>query len=288
MNSKELESFRKGKGLLRPLATLEQAMKDGALSNVGNYLRGLEPENSFAWTEEQPTRQSFWVVCGEALSSRLTIDAKLLQQYDGDREAGQRGIDALIVGPGPVVDSIEYLTRLAQSHLVETAYAIGVTHELLSTMHIRLRFVAYTGDHPGIGTHFDGNFLSAVVTNRYGLVELGYDGSVTWVSPSGVSVMAGSSAYRVTEGGERMLPTFHLVPPSKGEPKMSVAAFLNFPDKTTMWGAPFGAPGNWFHDVNAMKNDDGPSGSLGHLWERQAQALGISMKKLAAGEVPGV
>lgn len=261
-----------------------------ALQIVGDHLANLPVESSFAWTPQQPTRRSFWLACHPG-SGDIVTDPRELAEIDGDPVAGRRGLDAVNSSDQRLLWAINYLVTRSWSVLVRNAINLGVIQTFLRYMTLRARFVSYSGPHPGIGTHFDGNFLSAVTTNRYGLVELGYDGSVTWVSPRETSVMAGSSAHRLARfTTSEVKPRFHLVAasPRQDGPKISVAAFLNLPDKTTIPSGRFRNNTPWFHDVNQIKQDDGPDGSLRYLWEQQADALGITVDQLVRGEVPGL
>jgi hypothetical protein len=275
------EQFEQGRSVSFMLDSQEQHKMHGELALAGQMLDALPMENSFAWSKERPTRRSVWLAA-RAGEEEFIADQEGLQEFDGDRAAGMRGLE-LLGEPG----AREVFTRLkkrADTVLTVAALAIGIPEDFMGQCATRYRAIRYSGPQGGIGAHFDGNGLSAVLTNMPGLREIGYDGQVRPVSPNEISVMPGSSVHRLSRSSERViLPAFHDVARSAEQDKVSLAAFWNLPDKTSVPVSILGGEGaDFYHDVGAMKNDDGPTGSLRALWERVADAHGISVEDLAA------
>lgn len=274
-------AFAAGRGIEYGLSPEETQTMHADLAIVGEHLGALPTENSFAWTDVRPGRRSVWVASSQSGEGFATTEEELART-DGDALAGQRGLAFL--QQEQVVDPLNRLKGHADTALRAAALAIGIPEEYLGQCGTRYRLIRYEGEHEGIGVHFDGNGLSAVLTNKPGLFEIDYDGTTQNVDPGAVSVMAGSSVYRSSVGGGRpFLPTFHAVHLGQTEVKTSVAAFWNLPDKTLIPAELLGS--EFYHDINAMKNDDGPTGSLRHLWERVAAAHDISVQALEEGKV---
>jgi len=251
------------------------------LAVVGKYLGMLPVEGSFAWTDEQPIRRSVWVASTQNGEGFVTTEEELART-DGDMAAGQRGLEFL--QQDEVVEPLTRLKWRADTALRISAMAIGIPESFLSQCGTRYRLIRYEGERAGIGVHFDGNGLSAVLTDGPGLFEIGYDGTVRDVDPNAISVMPGSSVHRSSIGGERpFLPTFHAVHLGRSDVKTSIAAFWNLPDKTQIPATLLGS--KFDHDINAMKNDDGPNGSLRYLWEQVATAHNVSVEALQEGKI---
>lgn len=256
------------------------------LAHLGSALKESAPvEQSFSWQASQPTRKSAWfaarIKAPELLSTRDEISP-----FDGDKAAGELGLQLL--RQSGTEGHVVRLRRIVDDALMSSARAVGVPEAYLSRMTIRYRAAFYEGENSGIGVHFDGNFLSAVATDQAGLTEIGYDGRMRAVPQSCISVMPGSSLYRMTRNRRQpFLPTFHAVAGrrSADAPKTTFVGFLNLPDREAIPGNLLGDEGarDFQHDINTMKHDDGPSGSIRHLWEQVASAHRTSVEDLATG-----
>lgn len=274
-------AFTAGRGIEYGLAPEEAQNMHADLGIVGKHLGTLPIENSFAWSDEQPIRRSVWVASRQDGEGFATTQEELART-DGDMLAGKRGLAFL--QQEEVVKPLNRLKRHADTALRVAALAIGIPETYLSQCGTRYRLIRYEGERAGIGVHFDGNGLSAVLTDQPGLFEIGYDGTIQDVDQNAISVMAGSSVHRSSIGSERpFLPTFHAVHLGGSAVKTSVAAFWNLPDKTLIPADLLGA--EFYHDINVMKNDDGPNGSLRHLWQRVAAAHAVSVTALKEGKV---
>jgi len=138
-----------------------------------------------------------------------------------------------------------------------------------------VRYEAIDREVAGIGLHPDGNVLSALITDNKGLFIM--DKENTYEPPiNGTIVMPGSILYRYSQGEYK--PTFHRVEVPKKDAveaptKISIVAFLNFPDKTYVSASsPLGNSRDFYNDISKFKNDDmNPSGDLAPLY----QDLGI-------------
>jgi hypothetical protein len=250
------------------------------LGQVGQALQKFAIEQSFSWEPGRPRRYSCWLAARDGESDFIQDPAEL-EQFDGDREAGLRGLAFL--GRAALKEPLKRLKGQADAALRAAALAIGIPEDYLSQCTTRYRVIHYpAGEDSGIGVHFDGNGLSAVLTDAPGLREIGYDGQLRSVDPRSISVMSGSSVHRLTrETPTPLLPVFHDVEMAdRHSSKTSMAAFWNFPDRTAVNQL----GGTLDHNVGKMKQDDGPDGSLRELWEQVAQAHGVSMESLVSGE----
>jgi isopenicillin N synthase-like dioxygenase len=132
-----------------------------------------------------------------------------------------------------------------------------------------IRYAPLRRDSAGIGLHPDGNVVSALVTDGPGLT-LWRDAETSTRPPrDGTLVLPGSILYRWSEGYYE--PTFHRVEVDRGaEPKFSMVAFLNFPDRAEVPFRGESATGRrYINNVQAAKeNDMDREGDLSSLWQR--------------------
>lgn len=276
------EAFSLGNGLAFELKPEETLRMHTDLATVGNHIAELPVERSFAWAQKRPTRYSCWVAAPAGSEHFVTTDDEL-KDFDGDSLAGQRGLQFL--RNPEVIAPLNRLKQLADIALSTTARLVGIPEDYAEQCSTRYRIIHYKGQGAGIGTHFDGNGLSAVLTDKSGLQEIRYDGTILDVDAAAISVMPGSSLHRVSVSSEKtILPTFHKVDLRAGQSKTSIAAFWNLPDKTTVPGTIFGGE-DFYHDIGVMKNDDGPEGSLAHLWQRVAEAHQTDVERLRQGQL---
>lgn len=252
------------------------------LDIVHNHLWELPVEASFSWpgfegTGTFPTRRSLWIV--NRPDGSLVTSPHEIRETDGDHTAGERGLVAL--EDSEFRAAVTCLYNRGAVCLRATARASGMPETFIDTCSVRSRLIDYDGsEETGIGPHFDGNALSAVLTNAPGLTEIRRDGTLYEVDPASISVMAGTSLYRASSRREKpFLPALHAV---RRVAKTSMAMFLNFPDKTSIPPTLFGT--SFYHDIAEMKAQDGPHGAIKDLWRLIADAHGITVEELAAGE----
>ncbi len=129
-----------------------------------------------------------------------------------------------------------------------------------------IRYAPVEREVAGIGLHPDGNVLSALLTDRPGLVITDSDG-VCRPTTDGTVVMPGSILYRWSNGYFK--PTFHTVEIRRGDPpKFTIVAFLNFPDHAHIpRSARLRQSGSFVNEVQRHKEDDmNKAGDLASLW----------------------
>lgn len=277
-------AFKSGRGVEFPLSDPKEIHEQ--LRIIGHYLDTLATENSFSWPSfnklsAHPTRKSVWVL--NRSNGEQVVSSEEISKTDGDMSAGSRGLDAL---KNPEVrEAFTFLYQRSADCLKATATAIGLPPEVQALCSIRTRLISYDGsERSGIGAHFDGNTITAVISDGPGLTEIALDGEVYPVDYNKVSVMAGTALYRASKTQEEpFIPALHTVKAAK---KTTMAMFFNLPDKTEI-------PPEWlgtgfYHDVGAMKAQDGPGPDepLRNLWEAVAVAHKVTPEDLAAGNIP--
>ncbi|MGW7520068.1 2OG-Fe(II) oxygenase family protein [Streptomyces sp. NPDC054796] len=248
----------------------EHARLRTAMSSLKEFLSGTERESTFPGMDKlEASRQSFWVAA-RGLHRPLVEDEEFLGSLDGDRSGGRRGAEILRSRPD-VSSALERVRRTLDGALLTAARAVTVPRDVLRGVTVRYRVVRYaagTADTSGIGLHPDGNVLSALVTDGDGLTL--WQDRNTFVSPErdGTLVLPGSILYRWSEGHYE--PTFHRVElDERHEPKFSMVAFLNFPDKAPLAYWRSGGTRLYFNDVQASKESDlDRFGDIAELWKR--------------------
>lgn len=156
-----------------------------------------------------------------------TADA--IAAFDGDKADGMTGLAAL--RDRQTREAIEVLKHVVDDVLAVTARSVGIYEDLLRRYTVRYRvnkYVANEGHPGGIGLHPDGNALSALITDDDGLRVYDLDGTVRNPSYDGTIAMGGSTLYRWSSG--KYPPTFHDGEVKRGQHKVSIVAFFNFPD----------------------------------------------------------
>lgn len=266
-------AFQQGKEVIFPWKDgAERERIHAALSVLRDYLAGLKPEGSFEGIDKiNADRQSFWV-CSTGLGAPFHTDIADVLRFDGDAGGGRAGLEAL--GSSLVKDALQDIKAVLESALMRSAQAVGLPGDLTRDVTVRYRAIRYEAlerDVAGIGLHPDGNVLSALVTDKRGLVVT--DGAVTYEpSIDGAVIMPGSILYRWSGG--RYKPTFHRVEvprntDTEDRTKVTVVGFLNFPDQAYMQpGTASGPSGQFFNDISRFKEDDmNKDGDLKLLWQ---------------------
>lgn len=253
------QAFRKGREVILPWnSDKEKQRVSNALSILKLYLASFKPEASFGGTNNlNADRQSFWVA-STGLNTPLHTEAEDLLRFDGDEKGGQAGLEALRIPH--IAHAIHATKEVLDRSLALISQALDLPEE--ATIRYRIaRYEALERDVAGIGWHPDGNVLSALITDRKGLVVM--DGTTTHQPPTnGIILMPGSILTRWSEGA--FPPTFHQVEvprridaDSENPTKVSVVAFYNFPDQTYVpKSAHLGQSGTFFNDVQKFKEDD--------------------------------
>ena len=274
-----LERFHAGKEYLRPWG--EGALRArAALGKIGVYLLEHAPiEESYPGSDNRDVqRRTLWVASERVGDPRFMESEAQIEQLDGDKESGLRGLTAL--GDVAVRNALQEVKSTIDADLIWTARQVGIPEEVLARSSVRYRVARYDaepGREGGIGLHPDGNALSALMTDAPGLkvYDLGVEPGTPPREPyeEGTVLMVGSTLYRVSNG--MYVPAFHDVSiegGTDGHAKTSVVGFLNFPDgelaRPAQWGE-----GAFHHDVREMKlADSDPDGDLAPLWDRLKQA----------------
>ncbi len=214
------------------------------------------------------------------LGSGLHSLKQEIEHLDGDSAGGDAGLETL--NRPEVAEPLLIIKQAIDEALLASMAAIGLGDEAMSQqVTVRYRVTRYepiARPVAGIGLHPDGNLLSGLATNAPGLEVVDRSG-VRRPPFDATNVMPGSLLYRWSRGYYR--PTFHRVAiprtNSGQEPtvKVSVAAFLNFPDGARIPRDPqLGQGGVFVNDVDRFKRDDtDPDGDLQKLW-REFPAVG--------------
>ncbi|KAG0627256.1 hypothetical protein M758_2G186600 [Ceratodon purpureus] len=271
------DTFRVGKEHIFPWSQEESERVTSAMDELDSYLSQFDPSLSYEGTDRKIVwRKSCWFA-SLGLYSPLLETEEEIKLFDGDLKDGQTGIKAL--QGDRFRKSIEYLRGLLDDSLVFTARSVGLNDEMIARCSVRYRiikYVSHNGDPGGIGLHPDGNLLSSLITNGPGLKVFDLDGTLREPGYNGTILMGGSTLYRWSRGAYP--PTFHDVSIGREQKKVSIVAFFNFPDMTTIPRlGPVNHPGTegklerekdgWFHDIRRIKEDDkSPEGELSELW----------------------
>jgi 2OG-Fe(II) oxygenase superfamily len=266
------EAFRRGHALLFPWNDPERQRIGTAMAEIAGYLAEFPPTPSFGGINElDADRQTLWVA-STGLKKPFHLQVDELMRFDGDAEGGERGLVALRREKS-VRMALAHLKRVLDDALEIAVKGISLNEdlpaELLDKITVRYRAIRYAPIErqvAGIGLHPDGNVLSALLTDRPGLV-INDRGSVCRPTTDGTVVMPGSILYRWSNGYFK--PTFHSVEIRRGDPpKFTIVAFLNFPDRTPI---PRSAlrhhSGSFLNEVQSFKEDDmNTAGDLAPLW----------------------
>jgi hypothetical protein len=263
--------FQDGAAALFAWTEQEAATMRSSMAALKKLLVGLAPENTFPGFDNlQADRQSFWLAA-RGLGEPFLLEPAFLESLDGDLAGGQRGSRILLANPG-IRGDLEALKESLDQALALSADEVGIPRSWWPSLTVRYRVIRYAPLHrgsAGIGIHPDGNVLSALVTDEPGLTL--WRDTETSVQPprDGTLVLPGSILYRWSEG--RYEPTFHRVEVDRdAEPKFSMVAFLNFPDRSDIPQHGETATGQVIlNDVRAYKEDDmDREGDLSRLWRR--------------------
>lgn len=264
--------FQCGHALLIPWSTPEAKRINTAMAETANYLASFSPTASFGGINDlDADRQTLWVA-STGLKAPLHIQREDLVRFDGDAEGGERGLETL-KREESVTRAIEYLKHALDNALEVAVKAVGLDEDLPSELFdkitVRYRAIRYAPVErqvAGIGLHPDGNVLSALLTDRPGLVITAREG-VCQPMTEGTVAMPGSILYRWSNGFFK--PTFHSVEIHRGDPpKFTIVAFLNFPDHAHIpRSARLGQSGSFLNEVQSNKeNDMNRNGDLAPLW----------------------
>ena len=207
-----------------------------AFRAVERYLSTLPIETSFPGADGlRADRQSLWIA-STGLGKRLHYEIGEIANLDGDRAGGLRGLQLLKFQP-EVAGALSVLKGEIDAGLQVTVQGLRWHEELPSSciagVTVRYRVVRYAPSQrgvAGIGLHPDGNVISALITDRPGLIVLGGPGWIARPDPvTGPLVMPGSILTRWSDGA--LQPTVHAVEIHRGDPvKCTVVGFLNFAD----------------------------------------------------------
>jgi hypothetical protein len=266
------EALREGHALLIPWSDPARERIGAAMAEVAGYLAKFPPTSSFGGINKlDADRQTLWVA-STGLGKPFHLQADELARFDGDAEGGERGLEALQREENVRV-ALEELKAVLDDALEWAVKAAGVPEdlpaELIESLTVRYRAIRYAPidrDVAGIGLHPDGNVLSALLTDREGLVVQAPEGVFRPPIDSTV-LMPGSILYRWSNG--HFKPTFHSVEIRRGDrTKFTIVAFLNFPDHTLIpRSARLGHAGSFLNEVQRHKEDDmNRAGDLAPLW----------------------
>jgi hypothetical protein len=266
------ESFCAGHALLIPWSNLARERIETAMAEIAGYLARFPATRSFGGINQlDADRQTLWVA-STGLGSPFHVQQHDLFGFDGDAEGGERGIEVLS-REGIVRGALEDLKLVLDDALGVAMEAIGLHEdlppEIVAKLTVRYRAIRYAPldrDVAGIGLHPDGNVLSALLTDRGGLV-LHERGRLSRPATDGTILMPGSILYRWSNG--HFKPTFHSVEIRRDDStKFSIVAFLNFPDRTQIpRSARRRQAGFFFNEVQRHKEDDmNRDGDLAPLW----------------------
>lgn len=266
------EAFRGGHAVLIPWSNPTRDRVGAAMEEIAGYLARFPPTSSFGGINQlDADRQTLWVA-STGLRNPFHERQDDLVRFDGDAEGGERGIEALKQEES-VRGALEDLKLVLDDALEMAVEAIGLKEDLpaetIEKLTVRYRAIRYAPvdrDVAGIGLHPDGNVLSALLTDRGGLV-IKEPGGVCRPPTDGTVLMPGSILYRWSNGYFK--PTFHTVEIHRGDPtKFTIVAFLNFPDHTAIpRSALRHQSGSFFNDVQRQKEDDmNRAGDLAPLW----------------------
>jgi hypothetical protein len=264
------KAFRRGDEVLFPLDGDSSDALTSALAKLGDYLAGFAPSRSFGGVDAiNADRQTLWVA-KTGLGAELHSTSEEIARLDGDAAGGAAGLEALRLDT--VREPIFVTMQSIDAALLACMTAIGLgDQQTLQHVTVRYRVIRYEPlERPvaGIGLHPDGNLLSGLVTTAPGLEVV--DGSGVRRPPHDTTnVMPGSLLFRWSGGLYR--PTFHRVVVPRGvevQVKVSVAAFLNFPDGASIPRRPeFRMTDEFINDVKTFKVDDmDRGGDLRELW----------------------
>lgn len=256
----------------------EHAAIRASLETVRRHLSALPVETSFPGVDGLAAdRQSLWVAA-TGIGAELCTDSSGIAHLDGDADGGARGL-AMLRFDLPAATAFRRLKRELDGALLAVLGNLGLSDGLpagcLSAMTVRYRAIRYAPsrrEQAGIGIHPDGNLISALITDRAGLVVLGGPGRVEWPEPAdGTVVMPGTVLTRWSGGA--LTPTVHAVTIRRSDPaKCSVVAFLNFADGTEVprRASLGGGPGMFRNDVRRYKHDDmRPDGDLAGFYRER-------------------
>lgn len=266
------EALRRGHAVVVPWSDPVRMGIGVAMAEIAGYLERFPPTTSFGGINQlDADRQTLWVA-STGLRSPFHLQEDDLARFDGDAEGGNRGLEALKC-EGTVRAALEALKVVLDDALAITIQAIGLkadlTAELVDRITVRYRAIRYAPidrDVAGIGLHPDGNVLSALVTDRAGLMIEERSGKRP-PPADGTVVMPGSILYRWSNGYFK--PTFHSVEIRRGDPaKFTMVAFLNFPDHTLIpRSACRHQSGFFLNEAQRHKEDDmNREGDLAPLW----------------------
>ncbi|WP_344466500.1 2OG-Fe(II) oxygenase family protein [Kitasatospora kazusensis] len=262
--------FRDGTGALFVWTPREAAGVEASMAALKDLLTGLAPQDTFPGLDRlRADRQSFWLA-SRGLGTPFTPDPAFLESLDGDPAGGRRGAAFLHGNPQAGAD-LETLKESLDRALALSAAEVGIPRSWYPALTVRYRVIRYAPlrrRSAGIGMHPDGSVLSALVTDRPGLTLWRDAGTAVQPARDGTLVLPGSILHRWSEG--RYDPTFHRVEVGRdAEPKFSMVAFLNFPDRSGIPRRGGTTAGRVFpNDVQACKEDDMDRGG-GH-WQRFA------------------
>jgi len=227
----------------------QEALIEYAMNTVGSYLDTFDASLSYEGTDRKVVwRKSCWFA-SHGIDHPLIDTETGVAKFDGDLKDGLAGLHAL--QDAKVRDSIDYLKTVLDESLIATSQAIGLGDGMVERCSVRYRAIKYVfhaGKPGGIGLHPDGNLLSALITNGDGLKVYDLDGTERYPSHHGTIIMGGSTLYRWSEG--KYPPTFHDVEITGDQQKVSIVAFFNFPDNTTI---PRSVGAGFVHDIRACK-----------------------------------
>lgn len=266
------KTFREGHALVVPWSHSTRERIGAAMAEVAEYLATFPPTSSFGGIDKlDADRQTLWVA-STGLGKSFHVRQDDLVRFDGDAEGGKQGLEALQREEN-VRGALETLKAVLDDALELAVEAIGLKEDLpadlLGKLTVRYRAIRYAPidrEVAGIGLHPDGNVLSALLTDRGGLV-IKERGGVCRPPNDGTIVMPGSILYRWSNGYFK--PTFHSVEIRRGDSaKFTIVAFLNFPDGTLIpRSARRHLSGSFFNEVQRHKEDDmNRAGDLAPLW----------------------
>ncbi len=257
------QAFRIGSAIVFPWRITVSEMFC-AIQRVERYLSKIPVEESFRGTDElEAHRQSFWVA-STGLGREIHTELSDVAHLDGDAEGGARGIELLRANP-ELRDAFSIIKGEIDQALQAAVRGLRLHEELspecFKAVTVRYRAIRYAPTQTsvaGIGTHPDGNVISALVTDQPGLVVVGAPGWSARPSPeAGIVIMPGSILARWSDNN--LLPTVHAVEIHPGsQTKCTIVGFLNFPDardvprspRLTNRGEPFR------NEVDKFKRDD--------------------------------
>lgn len=232
-----------------------------ALIEMDFYLTCFDPVLTYDDCSKKTKNKSCWFASKGLRQPLLQTEAEI-SKLDAELAGGKTGLEAL--EDRQIRTSMANLQCILDSALLTASRAIGIDSEIIQQCTIRYQ-VKYTDQT--ISLRPASHLLTAMISTGPGMLMYDIDGAIRKPEANGTIIIGGTTLYRWTEG--RYLPTFH-EETGQAQGKISIAAFLDFPDMTAI---PRSSKGREFlHDKRRMKEDDqSRTGELRPLWDILAE-----------------